>query len=36
MYDLIENIELFLSEHGFLAAITTAAVVIVAVYNLTH
>lgn len=36
MYDLLDDIELFLGEHGFLAALSTAALVIIAVYNLTH
>jgi hypothetical protein len=36
MYDLLEDIELFLGEHGLLAALSAAALVIIAVYHLTH
>ena len=36
MYDLLDDIELFLGEHGFLAALSVAAVIITAVYFLTH
>ena len=36
MYDLLDDIEMFLGEHGFLSAIATAAIIITAVYHLTH